>query len=261
MPADSISRTPNGRHGLLGPVAGSIANPTGGFVQLPASLRTRMALFIARLLTAGFLLGTLAAEAQKIEVGGSAGAMLYKGDVSPTYNPRFVRPGGGLFFRYNPTRSFAARAQVLLGRISATDSLTSDAFQRARNATFRNTVREVALTAEYKFRNYTPLRNEKNWTPYVFGGVAVFGHGLRMPGEKPVNIAFPLGVGIKYEFARPWSLGVEWTTRFTTSDSLDGLPNPGPGRPRLSQSDPDRRDQYSYLGLTVSYTFYRVFCP
>lgn len=216
---------------------------------------------IARLLTAGFFLSVLSASAQKIEIGGSFGAMLYKGDISPTYDPQFARPGGALFFRYNPTRAFAARAQVLLGRLGASDSLTTDAFQRARNASFRNTVREVALTAEYKFRNYTPLRNAKNWTPYVFGGLAVFTHGLRQGGEKRINIGFPLGVGVKYEFARPWSLGLEWGTRFTSTDSLDGLPNPAPGTPRLAQSDPDRKDQYSFLAVTVSYTFYRVFCP
>ena len=187
--------------------------------------------------------------------------MLYTGDVAPVLNPKFIRPGGGLFFRYNATRSFAARAQVSIGRIIGADSLTSDAFQVARGALFRNTIREVALLGEYKFRNYTPLRKEKNWTPYVFGGLAVFSHGLRREGESPVNIAFPLGVGVKYEIARPWSIGVEYTTRFTTTDNLDGLRVPPAGAPKLNQSDPDRKDHYTLLCLTVSYTFYKVFCP
>ncbi|RYF67519.1 MAG: hypothetical protein EOO39_21105 [Cytophagaceae bacterium] len=187
--------------------------------------------------------------------------MLYTGDVAPVLNPKFVRPGGGLFFRYNATRSFAARAQVSLGRIIGTDSITNDAFQLARGAAFRNTIREVALLGEYKFRNYTPLRNVKNWTPYVFGGLAVFSHGLRQPGDKPVEIAFPLGIGVKYEIARPWSIGLEYTTRFTTTDNLDGLGTPPAGAPKLNQSDPDRKDHYTMVFLTVSYTFYRVFCP
>ena len=187
--------------------------------------------------------------------------MLYTGDIAPVLNPKFVRPGGGLFFRYNPTRSFAARLQVSLGRIIGTDSLTSDTFQKRRGAIFRNTIREVAVLGEYKFRNYTPLRNAKNWTPYVFGGLAVFSHGLRKPGDKPVEIAFPLGVGVKYEIARPWSVGLEYTTRFTTTDNLDGLGKATPGAPKLTQSDPDHNDHYTMVFLTVSYTFYRVFCP
>ncbi|WP_310588972.1 type IX secretion system protein PorG [Fibrella forsythiae] len=216
---------------------------------------------MARLLVVGLFLTPVLGFSQLIEVGGAFGGMLYTGDVAPVLNPKFVRPGGGLFFRYNPTRSFAARAQVSLGRIIGTDSITNDAYQLARGAAFRNTIREVALLGEYKFRNYTPLRNVKNWTPYVFGGLAVFSHGLRQPGDKPVQIAFPLGVGVKYEIARPWSIGLEYTTRFTTTDNLDGLGTPPAGAPKLNQSDPDRKDHYTMVFLTVSYTFYRVFCP
>jgi hypothetical protein len=210
---------------------------------------------------AGLFLSPLWASGQKIEIGGGLGVLLYKGDVSPTLDLQFARPAGSLFFRYNPTRSFAVRAQVLLGRIAGADSLSSDAFQRVRGVAFKNSIREGAITAEYKFRNYTALRNEKNWTPYVFGGVALFSHGLRLEGEKPIDVAFPLGVGIKYEIARPWSIGAEFGTRFTSTDSLDGLPNPDATTPRNRQSDPDRKDHYTFFTFTVSYTFYRVFCP
>ncbi|WP_375445632.1 DUF6089 family protein [uncultured Fibrella sp.] len=216
---------------------------------------------VARLLVAGLFLSPLLGVSQKIEIGGAFGGMLYTGDVAPVLNPKFVRPGGGLFFKYHLSRSFAARAQVSLGRIIGTDSITNDAYQLARGAAFRNTIREVALLGEYKFRNYTPLRNAKNWTPYVFGGLAVFSHGLRQPGDKPVEIAFPLGVGVKYEIARPWTIGLEYTTRFTTTDNLDGLGTPAAGATKLNQSDPDRKDHYTMVFLTVSYTFYRIFCP
>ena len=216
---------------------------------------------LVRLFLVGLFLVPTLGWAQKIEVGGALGGMLYKGDVSPTLNPRFVQPGGGLFFRYHPTRSFAVRIQATMGRLTAVDSLTTDPYQRARGASFRNTVREFAVLGEYKFRNYTPLRNVKNWTPYVFGGIGVFTHGLRQPGEGPVNMAFPLGVGFKYEFNRPWTLGLEWGTRFTFSDSLDGLKPPTAGTPRLNQSDPDTKDQYTFVAFTLSYTFYKVFCP
>lgn len=216
---------------------------------------------LARLLIAGLFLSPAVSKGQRVEIGGAFGGVLYTGDIAPSLNPQFIRPGGGLFFRYNPTRSFSARAQVSLARIIGTDSITSSSFQRARGAIFRNTIREVALLGEYKFRNYTPLRNAKNWTPYVFGGLAAFTHGLRQPGDKPLVIAFPLGVGVKYEIARPWSIGLEYTTRFTTTDSLDGLDKTDLQSPKFNQSDPDRNDQYTMVFLTVSYTFYRVFCP
>lgn len=220
-----------------------------------------VALAIIRLFWVGLFLVPTLGWAQKIEVGGALGGMLYKGDVSPTLNPRFVQPGGGLFFRYHPTRSFAVRIQASMGRLIGVDSLTTDPYQRVRGASFRNTVREFAVLGEYKFRNYIPLRNVKNWTPYVFGGIGVFTHGLKQPGEGPINIAFPLGAGVKYEFHQPWTLGLEWGTRFTFSDSLDGLKKPTTGTPRLNQSDPDTKDQYTFVAFTLSYTFYKVFCP
>lgn len=220
-----------------------------------------VAAFSVRLLWFGLFFVPTVGCTQTIEVGGALGGMLYKGDISPTLNPRFVQPGGGLFFRYHPTRSFAVRVQVGMGRLLGVDSLTSDPFQRIRGASFRNTVREAAILGEYKFRNYTPLRNVKNWTPYVFGGIGVFTHGLRREGEGPVNIMFPVGVGVKYEFNRPWTLGLEWGTRFTFSDSLDGLKQPTASTPRINQSDPDTKDQYTFVALTLSYTFYKVFCP
>ncbi|MEZ0484194.1 DUF6089 family protein [Fibrella aquatica] len=216
---------------------------------------------VARLLIAGLFLSPILGYSQKIEIGGALGGLLYTGDIAPVLNPKFIRPGGGLFFRYHLSQSFAARAQVSLGRIIGTDSITTDRYQIARGAAFRNTVREVALLGEYKFRNYTALNSAQNWTPYVFGGLAVFSHGLRQPGDKPVEIAFPLGVGVKYEIARPWSIGLEYTTRFTTTDNLDGLGVPDAGAPKLNQSNPDRKDHYTMVFLTVSYTFYRVFCP
>jgi hypothetical protein len=209
----------------------------------------------------GLFISPLWAVGQRIEIGGGLGAMLYKGDVSPVYVPRVARPGGSLFFRYHPSRSFAVRAQIAVGRLTAADSLSNDPIQIARGASFRNTVREAALTAEYKFRNYTPLPHAKNWTPYVFGGVSVFSHSLRVEGDGPVQIGFPLGVGIKYEIARPWSIGLEVGTRFTFTDSLDGLRNPDASTPRISQSNPDRKDQYTFVAITVSYTFYKIVCP
>jgi hypothetical protein len=216
---------------------------------------------LARLLIAGLFLSPTLGLAQKIEFGGALGGMLYTGDLAPTLNIKFARPGGGLFFKYHISRSFAARAQVSMGRIIGIDSITNDAYQVSRGASFRNTIREAAIMGEYKFRNYTPLRNEKNWTPYVFGGLALFSHGLRQPGDKPAQIAFPLGVGIKYEIARPWSIGLEYSTRFTGTDNLDGLGTPRPGAGKLNQSDPDRKDHYTMVFLTLSYTIYDVFCP
>ena len=76
-------------------------------------------------------------------------------------------------------------------------------------------------------------------------------------------INFPLGVGVKYEINRPWSVGLEFGTRFTKHDYLDGLGERTYGitTNKTAQDNPALRDSYTYTALTVSYTFYRIVCP
>ncbi len=201
-------------------------------------------------------------NAQKIEVGGSLGGLLYKGDIAPALNPRFIRPAGGLFFRYNASRSFSLRFSTVVGQFVADDQYASDPFQRARGIYFRNTVQEFSLDGQYNFRNYKNLRKVKNWTPYVFGGLGFAVYRLRVPGDEGLanKLIYPLGVGVKYEIKRPWSIGLEFGTRFSASDYLDGT-GPVTTTVKLQQNDPALKDKYSFLALTISYTFYRLDCP
>ncbi len=218
---------------------------------------------MARLLIAGLFI-SIGARAQQIEIGGSLGGMLYKGEVSPSLNPRFYRPAGGLFFRYNATRSFSVRTSLVLGQVGADDKYASDPFQRARGTYFRNNVQEGSIDLEYNFRNYKFLRKVKNWTPYVFGGLGLYSYG-KIGNPSPERgltnkLMFPLGVGVKYEIKRPWSVGFEFGTRFTSTDYLDGVGFTNGTTDRLAQGTP-QKDKYTYTAITISYTFFKLTCP
>lgn len=216
---------------------------------------------MARLLIAGLFI-SLSVEAQKIEVGGGLGGMLYKGDVSPALNPRFYRPAANLFFRYNVSRSFSMRAGLGIGSVGATDRISRDPFQQARGYSFRSTLSESTFDIEYNFLNYRLLPKEKNWTPYVFGGVGLT--SFRNPVVRARGIInFPLGLGVKYEINRPWSVGLEFGTRFMKHDYVDGLGERTYGitTNKVAQGNPVLRDSYTYTALTLSYTFYKIVCP
>jgi hypothetical protein len=218
-------------------------------------------LYTARLLVVGLFI-SFGASAQKMEVGGGLGGMLYKGDVSTHLNPRFYRPAGSLFFRYNATRSFSMRAGVAIGSFQAEDRFSNDPLQQARDFSFRSTTSELTVDLEYNFLNYKATPKAKNWTPYVFAGIGLFNytnHVVKSRGQ----LNFPLGVGFKYEIKRPWSVGVEFGTRFTTNDYLDGLGERtfGVTTNKLAQGNPALNDSYTYTAITVSYTFYKIFCP
>ena len=215
----------------------------------------------ARLIIAGLFI-SLNVQAQKIEIGGGLGGMLYKGDVSPAFNPRFYRPAGSLFFRYNATRSFSIRASGAIGGIRADDQASRDPLQLARNYSFRTGINEVEVDFEYNFLNYKPLPKAKNWTPYVFGGIGLckFNNTVIRVGGI---VTYPLGVGVKYEIKRPWSVGLEFGTRFTRNDYLDGLADNTFGKTtaKTAQGNPALQDSYTYTALTISYTFYKIVCP
>ncbi|GAB4022804.1 type IX secretion system protein PorG [Spirosoma koreense] len=216
---------------------------------------------VARLLLVGLFI-SLSARAQKIEVGAGLGGMLYKGDVSPSLNPRFYRPAGNVFFRYNATRSFSMRAGFAIGSFRAEDAVSNDPFRQARNYSFRTNINEITADLEYNFRNYKPQPKVKNWSPYIFGGVGICNFSNSVIRARGM-VSFPLGVGIKYEIKRPWSVGVEFGTRFTNNDYLDGLGDRtfGVTTSKLGQGDPALRDSYTYTAITVSYTFYKIICP
>ncbi|WP_198044994.1 DUF6089 family protein [Spirosoma montaniterrae] len=215
----------------------------------------------AWLLVAGLFI-SLGTEAQKIEVGGGVGGMLYKGDVSAFLNPRSYSPAANLFFRYNATRSVSFRAGLAAGWIQGEDRFSRDPFQQARDFSFRSTLSEATVDVEYNFRSYKLTPKAKNWSPYVFGGIGLCSfRNATIRARGMVN--FPLGVGIKYEIKRPWSVGVEFGTRFTNNDYLDGLGDRtfGVTTSKLGQGNPALRDSYTYTAITVSYTFYKIVCP
>ncbi|GAB3543849.1 hypothetical protein GCM10027577_13330 [Spirosoma fluminis] len=216
---------------------------------------------IARLLLVGLFI-SFSAQAQKIEVGGGLGGMLYKGDVLPALNPLYYGPAAGLFFRYNASRSFSIRAGMATGVLRGEDRASNDPLRQARNYAFRTTLGEATVDLEYNFLNYKLQPKARNWTPYVFAGVGLSNFKNSVIKARGI-LNFPLGIGVKYEINRPWSVGLEFGTRFTRNDYLDGLGERtfGVTTNKLAQGNPALSDSYTYTAVTLSYTFYRIVCP
>lgn len=202
-------------------------------------------------------------QAQKIEVGGGLGVFNYKGDISPSFKFRFFKPGGSLFFRYNPNQALSLRAELAAGLIGAADQYSKDPFQKARNMSFRTRITEASAVAEYNFLDYQEKRFAVNWTPYVFGGLGIskFKPDVVTDSYKTNSLVIPYGVGIKYQIRRPWNIGLEYGTRKTFSDYYDNLGGDPKSTVKLEQGDPSKKDTYYYIRLSISYTFYRIVCP
>jgi hypothetical protein len=201
---------------------------------------------------------------QKIEIGGGLGVMNYKGDISPDLQPTFAQVGGHILLRYNLKKDVTFRLGANLGSIYANDKDVSDPFNKLRGQTFKTSMREVSLIAEYNFFSYQYSRLHKDWSPYVFGGVGFMSFSPRdtpISDYKQVGVVIPFGVGIKYNLAGPWDLNLEFGTRKTFTDYLDNLGGDNPALPRNVQNDYSREDMYFYTSVGITYKFIRIICP
>jgi Domain of unknown function (DUF6089) len=214
---------------------------------------------------ATIVLVTCQTFAQKINIGAALGGMNYKGDYTTgaVPNPLFFRPGGNLFFRYNISKSISLRANAMAGYITANDAQSSDPFQQIRNQSFRTAISELGFMFEYNFLNYSARRQVKNWTPYLVGGLAYYKFDPRVQtgSYKTNGLVFPFGVGVKYEFRRPWSIELEWGTRKLNHDNLDNLGQNAANAAKYLRGNTNTNDTYYYLSLGLSYTFYSIWCP
>lgn len=203
------------------------------------------------------------ASAQKLEVGAGLGAMNYTGDISNGFRLRNFRPAGDLFLRYNLKNGFTFRAEVSGGGFAASDLDAKNEFQRLRERSFRTIAFEGSLLTEYNFLDYTESKNALNWTPYVFGGL---GYTFFKPRPNDGNyrtstMVIPFGVGVKYQIKRPWSIGAEFGARKTFTDYLDNFGGEEIMSDKYENGNPGLKDIYYFLGVSVSYTFYKIVCP
>jgi Domain of unknown function (DUF6089) len=233
--------------------------------------------------------------AQKWEVGTGVGVNQYKGDVMPTYKPLIVRPAASAFVRMNYSRAVSFKAQGMYGGVVGKDKfIKSDPFHQAREYSFNATLMEGSGQVEYNFLNFrtNASRIVDNWTPYVFGGygATLIDSKALLKTDKDPTVFTPyntnkteqvmiLGIGFKKQWRGQWNWGIEFGARHTTTDFLDNIgyssgkfevllpPGVVPSDPKfqylLKYQIPGTKvkDMYYYTNFSISYVFYKVYCP
>jgi hypothetical protein len=228
------------------------------------------------------LLGTFRSNAQyesvvmEGEIGFSAGASHYFGDLNTRSRLNRAKPAIGLFFRKQFNNYVALRLSGHYTQVGYSDIYnTQNEYQRRRNLSFNSNIFEIALHGDFNFFKFTPGDPYHRFTPYVTLGIGVFSYdpyafyrgqkvSLRelgtegqgnpaYPDRKPyssMGICLPFGVGMKYALNDRMNLGFEIAHRFTNTDYLDDVSKtfvgqdrfpPGPdGQPSLAQRLQDR---------------------
>ncbi len=210
------------------------------------------------------LLATSSATAQRSEIGFGIGTFNYTGDLSRTYNFLNSKPAGTVFYRSNISKVASFRIGLTAGKIGASDKRPIDAFAEQRDASFNIFMFEASAVMEYHFLNWRETKRLLRYSPYMFGGLALFGmSGTQSKPEEYSNIqgSIPFGAGIKYVLNPKWYLALEFGARKTFFDYLDNVSIGRRTSKNYQYGNPFDNDAYYFLGITLTHTFYDIPCP
>ena len=219
---------------------------------------------ILLLIAAIYLLSITGAYAQRtfaFTVG--AGSSNYYGELTNNFLPQSTKANETVTIGYYMLPGLQFRLGFTHGIISGDDIAANDNGRTARGIHFRNRITEFSWVFVYELipeKTYgRPWEKRKHFTPYVFGGIALFNHnpearfqdnwyelqplgteGQFIPnsGMEPYSLrqaSIPMGIGISYRFFKPISLNVEIGYRKTFTDYLDDVSTVYPDLVRLEQ--------------------------
>ncbi len=251
-------------------------------------------------------------QAQDSEIGFWVGSGTYIGDLNPNNNLMQTRPAGGILYRYTFNPYVAVKGTASYAFLQHADSISSNPFPLMRNLSFKTGVIEVSGQVELNFRKFIAGHKKHYFTPYITAGIGLFHFSPKatlndetfslrtlgtegqfnsdFTGRKPyksIQVAIPVGVGIKYWMRKEWSFFVEVGYRSTSTDYLDdvsseyidpfliggansttgllsdrsGEVNPEPlGVEGKQRGDSTNNDGYLLLNIGLTYTIFNRKC-
>lgn len=194
------------------------------------------------------LLFPLGLQAQQHhEIGITVGVSNYYGDLQPKLFGSGAQPMAGIVYKYFMNPHIGVRVGATYTNLSAADSLSNLPNNKLRNLSFSTRLFEMHGALEYNFLPIDVMR--RKITPFVFGGISAFyfnpyaldpmgskiflrplsteGQGMRIyPDRKQyslVNMAFPVGGGVKFFIGKAIFVTGELGFRYTNTDYLDDV--------------------------------------
>jgi len=186
---------------------------------------------------------------QSSEFGLLLGFSSYKGELSSSlFNTKFWKPAVGIMYKRNMNSHWSYRLGINYGTIVGDDAESKIEYNQRRNLSFRSRVLEFNGMFEFNFFPYQIAKATSKWTPYIFGGIAVYrfnpqaqlgddwydlqplgteGQGTTLYPDsdkyKRVAFAIPVGGGVKIKFSRRFGIALEAGARRTYTDYLDDV--------------------------------------
>lgn len=188
------------------------------------------------------------AYSQYSEAGIFLGGSWYNGDLQPNwFSIKFINPALGAIYRYNLNPHWALKGNVYYGTVSAEDIRSDNTYQENRNLSFKSSMLDFSVEAEFNFFPFELGYTSYYYTPYVFTGLSLYhfnpkaklgndwyelqplgteGQGTTLPDAGKhyalTQVAIPIGGGFKFNFTR-FGLGIEMGVRKTFTDYIDDV--------------------------------------
>lgn len=221
--------------------------------------RLRFLLMMCLLAGLGLPANTAFAQAPKtIEVGPHFGGTAYLGDLNVWRNltqwewkefNQFHYDVGAVV-RYNHDSRWSFRLDYSYLHLRAADSVAAWRPESCLN--FKTTAHDLSLMVEFNFLDYYTGKNDKGFSPYIFGGISglmyqvqpftgdetldayyftdlqategydAFGVATEK-GTPNYSISIPFGLGLKISLSEHLATTVEWRMHYTFTDYLDNV--------------------------------------
>lgn len=200
------------------------------------------------------LLGSGSVQAQIYDFGISGGAGGYVGDIQPFVSLSNVKPGGGIWFKYNLNPHWGGRVGYMTTDIGANDRNGNTLWQVNRNLNFNTYISELYGMVEFNFLRYITGHRKYFHTPFIFAGLSWFrfnpttvingrltelqplgteGQGLDLfPGREFYSLtsfSIPFGLGYRWNFYKFNSITFELGARYAFTDYIDDVSLTYPG--------------------------------
>ncbi|MFM9075608.1 MAG: DUF6089 family protein [Bacteroidota bacterium] len=213
---------------------------------------------------------------QRLEIGGGLGTFNYTGDLARTYDFRFSKPAATLFYRINFSQVVSLRTSVKFGTLAGSDKINPlDPAAAQRKASFKAGLVEFSPVFEYHFIDWRDANRRVRYSPYLFFGAGLFIFNVNttfsgtVTGPQPltpppafsrVQVSIPFGGGFKYVLNPNWYVALDFGMRETFFDYLDGISSGNVKYKTYRYGNPKDLDNYFFLGLTLTRTFYDIPC-
>jgi len=191
----------------------------------------------------GILLCNFLSAQRGWEAGGWIGLSHYFGDLNTGYSLSSPGLAAGVIARYNFDERVCLKFSANYGQGSGDDAKSKNAYEKARNLSFRSPVMEGSAQVEFNFLPYIHGSRDNFYTPYLFGGFSVVNfnpqaelngkwHDLRPLGTEgqfrgeeyySTTGALCYGGGFKIDLSYEWSINLEIGARYLFSDYLDDV--------------------------------------